>query len=264
MKYYMRGILTATIMVTLIFTAGCSKTDPSPAQTPVEVEKPQQAEPKQTEPKKEDTAPSTPADETPPAESKPTEPQSELYQYEITADSVSETGIYTIEYPIVTGLAGELTQDYINQSLKNAAMSMLLPDVNVKNPIVVTYEVKRQDKKYISVLYKGLLTWENGAIEIWNPITIDIPSSNLILVENLIKNDLKSRTEFNHIFSETALNVGFEFEAPQDWMGMYFTDTEIVFYFMENDFATNYTLIQIPFAQVMDYINIDFGQHPAS
>lgn len=262
MKYYLRVILTATIITTFIFTTGCQKTEPKPVQTPVEVETPQQEKPEQEE----ITTISPPA-ETEPEENEITDPNAELandYQYELTTSSVTEEGIYTIDYPVMNGLAGELTQDYINQSLKNAAMSMLLPDVNVENPLVVTYEVKRQDEKYISVLYKGLLTWENGAIEIWNPITIDIPSSNLILSENLVKSDLKSRTEFNHIFSEAALQMGFEFESPQDWMGMYFTNNEIVFYFMENDFATNYTLIQIPFSQVMDYINIDFGIHPAS
>ncbi len=267
MKYYMRKILAASIITTLIFTTGCQKVESKPVQPPVEDEKIQPVEEPKNEVPAEDTSTTTPSSENTSEENQATEPPSELandYQYELSTSSSTEDGVYTIEYPVMEGLSGELTQDYINQSLKNAAMSMLLPDVNVENPLVVTYEVKRQDKKYISVLYKGLLTWENGAIEIWNPITIDIPSSNLILIENLVKSDLKSRTEFNRIFSEAALQMGFEFESPQEWMGMYFTDTEIVFYFMENDFATNYTLIKVPFAQVTDYVNIDFGIQPAS
>lgn len=259
MKYYIRVLLSATIISTMIFTIGCKKVEevPTPPQSETQA---QTSEPEATEP--------TPAEnetvqEAVPVEEAPAELAND-YTYQLNSDSVSEEGVYTIEYPVMTGLSGELTQDYINQSLKNTAMSMLLPDVNVENPLVVTYEIKRQDKKYISVLYKGLLTWENGAIEIWNPITIDIPSSNLVLTENLIKSDLKSRTAFNQIFSEAALNMGFEFEGPQEWMGMYFTDQEIIFYFMENDYSTNYTQIQIPFADIENYINADFGIHPAS
>ncbi|MBF4691652.1 superantigen-like protein SSL4 [Fusibacter ferrireducens] len=262
MKYYLRSILAVGMITTFIFTTGCQKDESKPIQTPVEVEVSQPEKPQEEESKT-----TSPPVETQPEESEITPPKTELandYQYELTTSSSTEEGIYTIEYPVMKGLAGELTQDYINQSLKNAAMSMLLPDVSVENPLVVTYEIKRQDKKYLSVLYKGLLTWENGAIEIWNPITIDMHSSNLILNENLVKDDLKSKTEFNHIFSEAALQMGFEFESPEDWMGMYFTDDEIVFYFMENDFATNYTLIQIPFSRVMDYINIDFDTHPTN
>lgn len=257
MKYYIRGLLSATIITTMIFTAGCKKVDETPVPPQVETQT------ESTEPTTTVVETETVQEEVAPQEEAPAELAND-YTYQLKSDSVSEEGIYTIEYPVMTGLAGELTQDYINQSLKNTAMSMLLPDVNVENPLVVTYEVKRQDKKYISVLYKGLLTWENGAIEIWNPITIDIPSSNLVLTENLIKSDLKSRTAFNQIFSEAALNMGFEFEGPQEWMGMYFTDKDIIFYFMENDYSTNYTQIQIPFTDIEDYINADFGIHPAS
>ena len=241
----------------MILTAGCKKVDETPVPPQVETQT------ESTEPTTTVVETETVQEEVAPQEEAPAELAND-YTYQLKSDSVSEEGIYTIEYPVMTGLAGELTQDYINQSLKNTAMSMLLPDVNVENPLVVTYEVKRQDKKYISVLYKGLLTWENGAIEIWNPITIDIPSSNLVLTENLIKSDLKSRTAFNQIFSEAALNMGFEFEGPQEWMGMYFTDKDIIFYFMENDYSTNYTQIQIPFTDIEDYINADFGIHPAS
>ncbi len=261
MKYYLRGIITASLIAALLMTGGCKKTDPTP-ETEVNVPTKSASETEKQEESNVNESPSEPESSTP-EENEPAELANQ-YTYTLTKESVSEAGVYTIDYPSITGLSGELIQDYINQSLKNAAMSMLLPDVNVENPLVVTYEVKRSDEKYLSVLYKGLLTWENGSIEIWNPVTLDIPSSNLILTENLVKSDLKSRTSFNEIFSKKALEKGFEFEAPEEWMGMYFTETGIVFYFMENDYSTEYTQIELPFSEIEAYINLDFGMTPAS
>jgi len=40
-----------------------------------------------------------------------------------------------------------------------------------------------------------------------------------------------------------------------EWMGIYFTQSDIVFYYLENDHATNYVKIAVPLEKAAPYLN---------
>jgi len=180
---------------------------------------------------------------------------SEITDYTIESKVYKPNDNIYIEYPQISGLPSKLSQEVINQSIEDSALSMVSSDVGDANPLNVTYEIKYQTLETISILFVGTIKWENGEFEYWNPITIDLNSSYTINLSNLVKTDSISQLNFNSVFKEKALESGYEFEQPQEWMGFYLEDDSLVFYFKENDFADAYTLIFVPIDLVGDTLN---------
>lgn len=168
-----------------------------------------------------------------------------------------------VYFPQLSGFKGELLTGYMNQSLKKVADKYVGKDeyTNVK----IDYVVTRQDDKVLSVLFKGTADMRNiGAIKIMESVSLDIgKSTNEITYDNLIKNTDEAKSYLNNKLAQAARGIKGGFQA--DGVRIYFTGTDIVFFYMPpDDGAKGFVELSIPRAELEQYLNSDFGPIPAS
>ncbi|MGB3366313.1 MAG: hypothetical protein WBA54_02405 [Acidaminobacteraceae bacterium] len=174
-----------------------------------------------------------------------------------------ESDKYIIQYPVLTNYKGELSMEYINQSIKAHAMDLVSNTSDVAEGIQLTYtsEVISQNDNFISIKFTGELPYEGSAYKLMSGLIIDLNSTNTITSENLFTEDT---TLLNQEFEKTAKLLDTTSFSPAGYMIMYIQDTSIVFAYMENDMATEFTEIKLPLESIIDNLNIDFGEMPAS
>lgn len=182
--------------------------------------------------------------------------------YEIVRETTG--GGNEIYYPQVRNYKGQLYMDYINQSLKKIADKY--NDNNAYSKLKLDYEVTRMDNRILSVLYKGTAEMKDiGKISIQESVSLDmLKSSNEIEFDNLVKSNEKARNAVIGILNEKAKEKGLSgFEA--EGVRLYFTEENIVFYYMPlDDSAREFVELTIPEKEIIQYINFDFNEGPAS
>lgn len=174
-----------------------------------------------------------------------------------------ESDKYIIQYPVLVNYKGELSMDYINQSIKAHAEKLVSNTSDVAEGVKLTYtsEVVSQNDNFISIKFTGELPYEGSAYKLMSGLTIGLSSTNTITSENLFTED---KTLLNKEFEKAAKLIDTTSFAPADYMIMYIEDANIVFAYMENDMATEFTEIKFPLESIIDNLNIDFGEMPAS
>jgi hypothetical protein len=171
-----------------------------------------------------------------------------------------------IAYPQLQNFAGELLADYINQDLANTLkpyLTELKPDAQFD----VNYEVTERTEQRLSVVFRGEQDYEGGKHAVLVGKTFDLATGNQITAANVIKKDDASRKAVNELLQQVAKEnqqLKSPFSGFGEWMGMYFTDEELVFFYLENDHTTDFVELALPLEKVKPYLNTDFGQEPLS
>lgn len=176
--------------------------------------------------------------------------------YSFKTITVDENDNNIIKYPQIVGLKGELSQDYINQSL--AKIRDVYGKDNYKN-VSIDFEVTYMDENYFSVLYRGTVEIDGfKAFDVVKSMTLDMHSTNEIEVDNFIVGENKLQT-LKKLFKEEGIN---DFEAESVFL--YFQGDQVVFYFMPLDDDADFRFIPVKIEGHGSYFNWDFGAHPAS
>jgi hypothetical protein len=179
-------------------------------------------------------------------------------QNNISLDYSIEEQIYkdenkniTIKYPLITGYEGEMTMDYINQSLTNAVSiykNKISDDIKSNNERTelkdgyfntnIDYKITRQDNKILSVVYsgEGKIRYqgldEEFDANILSSKNIDIATATEIELFNYIKED--KLEQVGDILDQKAKEKGLGgFEA--EGVRIYFKTDSVVFYYMPLD-----------------------------
>jgi hypothetical protein len=169
-----------------------------------------------------------------------------------------------IFYPVLQGYKGELSMDYMNQSIKRIADFYANGEEYMD--VQLDYEVKKLDNITVSILFKGTGNFKDSQkINIQKSINLDVMSTNPIEYANFIKNDEKSLAEVKEILDKKAkakgINNGFEAEG----VFIYFVGDRVVFYYMPLDHAaTEWIDLSVNLSELEGLINTEFGEHPAS
>lgn len=168
-------------------------------------------------------------------------------------------GDSNVYYPKMTGYKGELTQDYINQSLETVKR---YSDKNRYSSAQIDYNVTRMDDEVLSIVFKG--TAEPAGlgrnVNIMDSVNIDVETSNEITYENLVKDDEAMRKILAEKLKESK---DMEFEA--EGIRVYFDNGNVVFFYMPlDDSAEEFIQISVPESEIRELLNDDFGEHPAS
>jgi hypothetical protein len=165
-----------------------------------------------------------------------------------------------IYYPKLQGYKGELSMDYMNQSIKQIA------DFYAKaaeyTDVQLDYEVKRLDEKIVSILFKGTAKL-NGSqnVNIQKSINLDVKSTNPIEYGNFIESDQKVRQLLDEKAKGGGMTGGFEAEG----IFIYFEGDHVVFYYMPlDDDAKTWVELSVAIKELEGLINSEFGEHPAS
>lgn len=160
-----------------------------------------------------------------------------------------------IYYPQFDHLESVLAEGVLNNELEQAALKYRSQS-DAGSRIAVDYEVTRQDKTMVSVIFKGRQQGE-GQQEILSSVNFDLKSRQPIVAKNLIKSDEASRQALTTLLQQAAVNNPAVTKPPVfgDWMGVYFTATDVIFYYLENDHTTSYTKIAVPLEKAKPYFN---------
>lgn len=183
-----------------------------------------------------------------------------------------------IKYPLIKGLKGELTMDYINQSLSNAISiykNKIKDDLDIKNKIKsefedgyfdteIDYKITRQDNKILSVVYsgKGKIKYQDSNQEFETNIldskNINIKTGKEIEFSNYIKKDKSDKLkELLDIKAKEKGLSGFYTEG----LKIYFKTDSIVFYYIPlDDSLKDFVELQLSNEELKDIVIEDFDQ----
>jgi hypothetical protein len=169
-----------------------------------------------------------------------------------------------IYYPVLQGYKGELSMDYMNQSIKKISESYA--KTADYTDVQLDYEVKRLDENIVSILFKG--TGKHGGsreINIQKSLNLDVKSTNPIVYENFIKNDERSRAEVLKLLNTKAKNAGITKGFEAEGVFIYFEGNNVVFFYMPlDDDVKAWVDLSVPVKELDGLINTEFGEHPAS
>jgi hypothetical protein len=244
------------ILGTILILTACGSQN---IETPVQNEAPTVTTPAETETK--------PPAEAPAQEAETQEtgtPSGELAQVNETYEIVDQTYILealntALTLPEVQGLTNSSLQENINTMIADAANEMTAT-LDGTNPVTITYDIGMQSSTIVSILFKAEMQIEDGTIEFWNPVSINLMTATRITSDNLFGGTSAAMTAFNQFFSAKALDAGFEFEAPEPWMSFYFSDHALIYFFKESDFSESYVQIQMPLDEIKAAMNPMFFQ----
>jgi hypothetical protein len=175
--------------------------------------------------------------------------------------SSKNTKIY---YPKLQGYKGELSMDYMNQSIKQLAD--FYANSSDYTDVQLDYEVKRIDDKVVSILLKGTGKLSGSReINIQKSVNLDVKSTNSIAYENFIKKDEGSRAEVIKLLDAKAKNAGITKGFEAEGIFIYFEGNNVVFFYMPlDDSAKDWIELSVPLSELDGLTNTEFGEHPAS
>jgi len=156
-----------------------------------------------------------------------------------------------VSYPQFANMDNYMAMLFINGELEKTAEAFARQG-NLDAKISVDYQITRQDGEMISVIFTGQQDWEGGHYEILKAVNVDVKNCKLITAKNF-KQDGDSREALTDLLRK-AVKIGSKPPVFGDWMGVYFTSDEAVFYYVENDFTTKYTKLMVPWTAVKSYL----------
>lgn len=169
-------------------------------------------------------------------------------------------GNVSVTYVQMEGYAGELTQEYINQSLiaivEQSKSDSYFESIEINPVIWMTSE------DVLCITYEGIGTRsENNKKEILQPVLIDLKSSNEMNYKNLINDDTAVRA----LIEEKVISEGLADVFEAEGIRVYMTAEFITFVYVPlDDSATSFIRVSLPRETVVPYMNTEFGEHPAS
>ncbi|MGB7606019.1 MAG: DUF3298 domain-containing protein [Lutisporaceae bacterium] len=179
----------------------------------------------------------------------------------ISENNNSNTKIF---YPQISGYAGQLLMDYMNQSLER--IDDIYGKGEMYQDVSIDYIITKMDRDIISVLFKGIGKISGGReINIQQSVNLDIKTSNAIEFDNLIKADQTSEAAVRLMLDQKAKTMGLKYGVESERARLYFEGENVVFFYMPaDDSATSFAEISVPMEELEGFLNTDFGERPAS
>ncbi len=179
--------------------------------------------------------------------------------YTLVEKEFTENNI-AITYLQMEDFNGELTQEYINQSL--IAVVDKYKEADYFESVEIAPVIWSEKEDVLSITYegKGIIS-ESKWVEILYPVTIDMKSSAEIKYDNLVNDDLAVRA----LIEEKVISEGIAETFEAEGIRVYMNDDFVTFAYMPlDDSASTFVRVSLPRELVAPYLNTDFGEHPAS
>lgn len=196
------------------------------------------------------------------------EKEANKVSYTLKKDSyVDETDQIHVEYLTMEGYAGELTQDYVNQSFLE--IISLYGNDDFYEKVQITPQIWLSTEDRISVVYSGHGTLSRGretrtggrTVEFLHPVNIDMTSSNEITFDNLFTDTEAVRK----LIGDKVISEGISDSFEAEGIRIYMNDEKVFFAYMPlDDSATEFIKVSLDLSDLDQYMNTDFGPHPAS
>ncbi len=169
-----------------------------------------------------------------------------------------------VSYPQIKDFPGELSKDYMNQSLRRIVDEY--ENNKSYTDVKIDYEITRMDENILSVVFKGTAKMEGiGEVTVQRSVNLDISSTNEISYNNLVKEDEESAKKVREILNQKAIDKGIEGGLEAEGIRVYFNGEDVVFYYMPlDDSAKEFIELSVPQSELEGLINTEFGEHPAS
>lgn len=169
----------------------------------------------------------------------------------------NQSNTITVNYPVLYDFEGELTKDYINQSLESFAASVAEKYSELEN-ITFEYDITKQSDNLFCVKLASSPI-EDGIVYT-EAITIDLASTNTVTSDILF---LGNQDSVNTLIGKHSTD---ESETSYDLVNMImvFENENITFIKKDDKGLVDKSIISIPVQDLIEFINIDFGEHPAS
>lgn len=161
-----------------------------------------------------------------------------------------------VKYPQIEAMEDKDLQQKINTSLKNA-LKQHIDDSTPDAPFSTDYEVTYKDDDILSIIYRGKITHNSYEYDYLQSVNFDLKSGQPISFYNLLKDDEKSISHIKDIlrqayFEKTGKN---EFQSLGFWTEVYFTEDNLVFYYLESDTSTQFIELPVSLEKIKPYFN---------
>lgn len=182
--------------------------------------------------------------------------------FEVDQQIIRKSNLF-ISYPQISGLTSELAMQAINQDLENIA-NRYIENMYMNDALSLYYKVTSTGPNFISFVFMGtykqnLIHGKGGeAFPLLENITYESNNFYRVTSQNLLRTDKQSMKAFNKLFTTYAKVSGAGSNVKYgDYMGMYITDKNVVFYYMKDDFASRFTRVTIPMEKIKPFFNKD-------
>lgn len=155
----------------------------------------------------------------------------------------------TIHYPQLTQAPGELTMDYMNQSLEAPAAALQEMAGDKKE---LSYEVTRSDNDMLSVLYTQTVTQADGTtVKTLIPVNLQVTTGTELTMDNAFSDSAAVRKL-----------LGAEGEKAEG-VQFYLNDQGAVFFYRPAE-GKDYVTVEVKSDALAPYWNDSVGEKPAS
>ena len=164
---------------------------------------------------------------------------------------LAETDRAKVYYPQFANLDSFITMSVINAEIEKV-VAEYSKQREYGSKTEIDYQITRQDKDIISVLFTGYQTWEGGKYDLMRSVNIDLSTRRVLNAKNLFKEDERTKKRITELLKKAAVNNSSVTHAPNfgNWMGIYFAGKNVVFFYMENDFAKEHVKLSVPLYQL--------------
>lgn len=168
---------------------------------------------------------------------------------------------HKVSYPQMEGLRDIEIQNNINQSLASEATAMITGASTEDTPVEVTYEVMRMDANILSVVFTGKQVIDGQALYLKSCMTFDLATANVIQLSNLLKDTDQARSHLQELFTAQLKDQPLKTQTINLTMGMYLDKSNLVLFFLDEPLSEEFTFISIPLLNLVDDLNLDFGEN---
>lgn len=177
-------------------------------------------------------------------------------QYNFKLQTISSNNV-TVNYPVITDYDGALTMQYINDSIDSFATNVSEKYSGAEN-ITFNYDITKQS----DFLFCIKLTSEpvDSGLVYSEAIIIDMDSTNTVTPELLF---LGMQDAVNAVLNKHST---VESETPFDVsdMIMVVEGDNLTFIGKDENGLSDISTVTVPVKDLVDYMSINFGEHPAS
>ncbi|MED5020873.1 hypothetical protein P9847_26780 [Paenibacillus chibensis] len=163
----------------------------------------------------------------------------------------------TADYPQIKGLPDQAAEERINQDLEGIIRAYS-ERMSTNDKLTLGYEITSRSGDFYSFVFRGKLTQgthsdaKGETLPVLKALNYDAQTNVSITAVNLLKDDPASMSAFSKLFKVYA---GKDARAFAKDMGVYFTDTDVVIYDLQQDAAPEYTQVHIPLKEAKPFFN---------
>ncbi|HMA60337.1 MAG TPA: hypothetical protein VKN64_08605 [Halanaerobiales bacterium] len=174
--------------------------------------------------------------------------------YKIKQNAIT-SGIKEIYYPQITDLPKDVNSVYINKQLHD----IVKPFLAESNEMSIDYDFTVKNKKLFSVKFSGYQKHEGGQYEILKSFNYDIKNNRRLTLSNILKDETHDKDKVNQIIKDNIEDKDLRdtFPGLSDWMGFYLTNSDLVLYYLRDDFETKFNKIRVPLRKLRQYLSFE-------